>query len=145
TIEIVRKECLPEGLYPVIRLAQSSPDLEINSKGPFKYQDHKPFFLPHQAPVGLFECSPDRRYAACFSGEDGTLTLWRLYRERVPEFVAYISVPEFTLKELDDEDILSRQLPHEQFSLAISNTVDTELPQLVLGRYHTNLPQEDHR
>ncbi|RUP46520.1 hypothetical protein BC936DRAFT_146855 [Jimgerdemannia flammicorona] len=98
-----------------------------------------------KAPVGLFECSPDRRYAACFSGDDGILTLWRLYCEQDPEFVRHISVPDFTLREFDDPDVLSRQLPHEQFSLAVSNTVDAELPQLVLGRYHTNLLLEDHQ
>ncbi|RUP46519.1 hypothetical protein BC936DRAFT_146855 [Jimgerdemannia flammicorona] len=143
--EIVRKECLPNGLYPVIRLAQSSPDLVINSTASFKYQGRQLFHMPHKAPVGLFECSPDRRYAACFSGDDGILTLWRLYCEQDPEFVRHISVPDFTLREFDDPDVLSRQLPHEQFSLAVSNTVDAELPQLVLGRYHTNLLLEDHQ
>ncbi|RUP49307.1 hypothetical protein BC936DRAFT_142823 [Jimgerdemannia flammicorona] len=82
------------------------------------------------APVGLFQCSPDRRYAACFSGDDGILTVWRLYLGQDPEFVKHISVPDFTLREFDNVGWLS----HKQFSLAVSNTVDEELPDLVLGR-----------
>ncbi|RUP27519.1 hypothetical protein BC936DRAFT_138731 [Jimgerdemannia flammicorona] len=139
--EIVRKGRLPDGLYPAIRLVQSSPDLEIKTTD-FTHQNRQPFHLPHHAPIGLYECSPDRHYAASFSGNDGILSLWRLDSRQIPEFVQCISVPDF---KIDPEQVHNSSLgyPHDQFSLAISNTRDNQLPHVVLARYHVSLISED--
>ncbi|RUS19271.1 hypothetical protein BC937DRAFT_87742 [Endogone sp. FLAS-F59071] len=142
--EIVKKEPFPVDLYPAIRLEQSSLDVTIiNSTSGFKYHNCRPIQIPHRSPVGLIKCSPDRRYAACYSGKDTILSVWRLYNEPGPELVHYISVPDFDFKASEEPDDALTECPFEQFTLAVSNTVGGELPQLALSRYHEHLDQED--
>lgn len=132
----------PVDLYPVIRLEQSSLDFTtINSTSNFKYHNCQPNQIPHRFPIGLIKCSPDRRYAACYSGKDTILSVWRLYSEL--KLVQYIFVPDFDFRASEEPDDALTERPFEQFTLAVSNTVRDELPQLALSRYHDNLDQED--
>ncbi|RUS21629.1 hypothetical protein BC937DRAFT_92040, partial [Endogone sp. FLAS-F59071] len=142
--EIVRHGTWPDDLYPAVCLRQPHTDLAINSMGPFKYQGRERLRNPHKTPVGLFECSPDRRYAALFSAGDGIISVWRLYDEPLPKLVKHISVSELIVNGIEASQDSTEKHSHKLITLAVSNTTG-DLPKLALSRYHPTLPQGTSR
>ncbi|RUS17563.1 hypothetical protein BC937DRAFT_89807, partial [Endogone sp. FLAS-F59071] len=137
-LEFATKGRLPENLYPVLHFEKPGQKVRLNYAGPFKHNGCKPVWVPHRSPVGLYERSPDRRHMASYSADDGILTVWRLHDSLPPELVSFTSIDDMNIVETPEE---AEQYHHEQLTIVVSNTKDSEIPHVVLSRYHKDLGQ----
>ncbi|RUP49185.1 hypothetical protein BC936DRAFT_143104, partial [Jimgerdemannia flammicorona] len=131
---------LPEDLYPIIRYERPDQKFEFQTKS-FKHKNCRPIRIPHRMPVVLNAPSPDGRHVACYSADDGILSLWQLDNSQLSKLVRHTVIDDMGIVPTSDE---ADRYQSEQLSIVVSNTESGKL-RVVMSRYYKNLNEKDWR
>lgn len=129
---------LPGNLYFALIFERPLQNIVLDYSGHVEISDYTPVRVPHMSPVGLFEYSPDNKFVASYSANDGILTVWRLYNDKSP-LLAYMT-------HVNDMNIVGKleadHADHEQLTIVVSDPNGSGFPTVALSRYHNNLEQQ---